>query len=475
MEIRCKYPRIIRNPQLNDWVLSGFRLLKSPTRDYYIKFSDVKRMLVDGYLNLPELKIITQWKLKDEFMPSKSLPASAPYNKLCKLTKRKYRPVYRIDYETIHDITICNPETGEEREVFIIVPCNHCNPCYEAKRNQWSYRMKLQSQSSLTDPMFVTLTFDEEHYPSKHNDPAVHTDIIQKFLKRLRRYMDRNSSPTDFKYFICSEYGSKRGRLHFHGLFFNLHNCNYVPIYNDYPDKKVLPVIFKFTDYIRKAWKFGISKVEIARDNTGSYALKYMSKQNDTDKPTKVLHSHNFGKSTILEHVEDIRKYPELTYFTTLINGQETRVPIYNYVKNLSYPSVARQIPKEFRDLLRECVIYGKQLLETDFFQPNVYIEQYRDVKAFFESYHRVIDLCGYTDLRTPQNYEEVDWNFYKFNNALEDLLSWHFDWSHIYQLADLNQIHTCVTNVMNYDLVHENLKVIKNNSKIFNLECDGQ
>lgn len=248
-----------------------------------------------------------------------------------------------------------------------------------------------------------------------------------------------------------------------------------MPIYNDYPDKKVLPVIFKFTDYVRKAWKFGHSKVEIARDNTGSYALKYMSKQNDSDKPTKSLHSHHFGKTSILKCVGDIRKFPELTYFTTLINGVETRVPIYRYVKDIAYPSVARQIPKEFRDLLRNCVIYGHQLLDDPLFQPNIYIEEYRDVKAFFESYWKVIVLCGYHDMKEPEHYDGVSYNFYRFSQNLDDLLSWHFDWQHIYQLADLNQIHSCSTNVMNYDLVHENLKVIKNNSKIFNLECDGE
>jgi len=61
---------------------------------------------------------------------------------------------------------------------------------------------------------FVTLTYDDEHYPS---DGLVTKVTLQKYIKRLRF-----NSGAKIKYFGCGEYGEKYGRPHYHLILFGL-------------------------------------------------------------------------------------------------------------------------------------------------------------------------------------------------------------------------------------------------------------
>lgn len=100
----------------------------------------------------------------------------------------------------------------------IKVPCGRCIGCRLDYSRQWALR-SMHEAKLFNRGCFVTLTFDNEHLPS---DGSVHKSYIQSWLKRFRyRFGD------DIRYLLCGEYGSKRGRPHYHILFFNF----------DFPDK----------------------------------------------------------------------------------------------------------------------------------------------------------------------------------------------------------------------------------------------
>lgn len=75
----------------------------------------------------------------------------------------------------------------------------------------WSFRLQQEMKYS-DSAYFITLTYDDEHVPSRVNkeDP-------QKFLKRFRKLI----YPARVRYFLVSEYGEKFGRPHYHLLLFN--------------------------------------------------------------------------------------------------------------------------------------------------------------------------------------------------------------------------------------------------------------
>lgn len=97
----------------------------------------------------------------------------------------------------------------------IIVPCNKCDGCRAERARQWAIRCSHEAQLH-TDNCFITLTYDDEHLPSRG---LVKSDV-QNFIKVLRRSFDYHKSNNSFKYFACGEYGSETFRPHYHLLLF---------------------------------------------------------------------------------------------------------------------------------------------------------------------------------------------------------------------------------------------------------------
>lgn len=233
--IKCKHPRIIRHPKLADWLLDGFDTIVYPN-GYTKTIPEDKKYhaLMEREWYVPELNIILYYELEREYQKreygylnlspivEKSRDIPVEY-------KHLYNPVYSITQEEALQFSIMNKVTGETRELFLIVPCSHCVLCIDNKKNKLSSRFILESLEHDNSPMFVRLSFDQQHYPKNVDDLQEHTRPIQLFHKRLRRYMERAGMNTDFKYFVTSEYGGERGRLHYHALYFGLHNLNYVP------------------------------------------------------------------------------------------------------------------------------------------------------------------------------------------------------------------------------------------------------
>lgn len=97
---------------------------------------------------------------------------------------------------------------------YMFVDCGKCLACKCNLSRQWTLRLTHEAQLASTTH-FITLTYDEEHYPPGGN---VSKEDVQHFISDLRK-----ACGAGIRYFIGSEYGADQyqNRPHYHGLIFN--------------------------------------------------------------------------------------------------------------------------------------------------------------------------------------------------------------------------------------------------------------
>jgi hypothetical protein len=94
-------------------------------------------------------------------------------------------------------------------DVDTLVPCRNCWQCRETRVNDLVGRCIAESLTA-TQTIMVTLTYSGDH---PHAALLVYPDF-QKFIKRLR------FAGFKVRYLVCGEYGSKKGRAHWHAILF---------------------------------------------------------------------------------------------------------------------------------------------------------------------------------------------------------------------------------------------------------------
>lgn len=94
------------------------------------------------------------------------------------------------------------------------VSCKQCMPCRINKKREWTGKILLEALHSPNSSSFITLTYNEEHYPE---DGSLRKEDTSAYLNRLRD----KSNLGAFRYFCVGEYGEKTGRAHYHMAIFN--------------------------------------------------------------------------------------------------------------------------------------------------------------------------------------------------------------------------------------------------------------
>lgn len=108
------------------------------------------------------------------------------------------------------------------------IACNQCIGCRLDHSLMWATRI-MHETKSYQDSIFITLTYNQEHYPE---DNSLSLDHWQLFMKRLRKTTNEK-----IKYFHCGEYSPKKTRPigpfnpdyymaegqrpHYHAIIFN--------------------------------------------------------------------------------------------------------------------------------------------------------------------------------------------------------------------------------------------------------------
>lgn len=92
--------------------------------------------------------------------------------------------------------------------------CGQCVPCRINRRRLWTHRMLLEAHTH-AESAFVTLTYDEAHYPA---DGSLVPEDLKLWLKRLRQAI----WPIRFRYYAVGEYGGQTWRPHYHAALFGI-------------------------------------------------------------------------------------------------------------------------------------------------------------------------------------------------------------------------------------------------------------
>ncbi len=170
----------------------------------------------------------------------------------------------------------------------------------------------------------------------------------QLFIKRLRSNAKRRYGITYLRYYICGEYGSLRGRPHYHAIIFGL------------PSNSITEQL------VSDSWNFGFVKIGCLTERSAAYVAGYSAKHSDPAfdsrphgvQPEFHLQSLGLGKyyidrilSTVSPDSLDVpntinfgrRKYSMPKY---LVRKCREKIFSSEYIEKLKYASVLNYIQR---------------------------------------------------------------------------------------------------------------------------------
>lgn len=140
-------------------------------------------------------------------------------------------------------------------DFFVKVDCGLCIDCLRKVGMHWRTRLLDEYHYWCRDDKrskvhFVTLTIAPEFYAAVKRSPQAY---IRRFFERYRKRYG-----VSFRHYLCSEYGEKRGRLHFHMISFGM--------------------LCDITE-LRKLWKYGRVDMSVLQGPQGAnYVSSYVTK-----------------------------------------------------------------------------------------------------------------------------------------------------------------------------------------------------
>lgn len=219
---------------------------------------------------------------------------------------------YAFDYSKNRYVSL-----GGGSSYYILVPCGKCRACLAEFQSQWAFRLEQEAlYGGHASTLFVTLTYAQDSLPS---DLSVHKEEVQRYIHDLRqmigyRYKDKK---VKLKYFFCAEYGSKRGRPHYHALLFLSDSVDW--------------------SLIQRAWNKGIVDIRPFSSARAGYVAKYSVKQNNLDYegrlPTFHLQSNGLGECFLAGKSLDTLNG---SLYWRNLSGRRVKLPRY-YLEKLGY------------------------------------------------------------------------------------------------------------------------------------------
>ena len=275
---------------------------------------------------------------------------------------------YGVTPDNIDEYVVISPD-GETYPMYLCVPCGKCVLCRDKKKRDWSFRATCENVYSTSQPLFLTLTYNNAHLPKC----GVFKEEFQLFMKRLRIKLDRKNIKHDIRYFAVGEYGSKSGRPHYHAIFWNFPTQSF---------NNITHVLH----FIESCWRVPVlapdgslqynDKGGVVSDSLGfalckpcetgaiSYVMKYMRKEAVLPKganPVFFLSSRKnggLGAQYARDNKDFYMKNPNCLTCTVTdpYSGKEFTQLMPTYFKRLYYPSNSVVVDKTVRDAFREFV-----------------------------------------------------------------------------------------------------------------------
>lgn len=233
------------------------------------------------------------------------------------------------------------------------VPCGTCPECHQSKVDEWKFRFKYELRDAVA-PLFITLTYNNENlFYTLDRQPTLHKRDVQLFIKRLRKAHSMVSS-LKLRYLAVGEYGSKRGRPHYHVCLLNLE-----PQF-----RYLIARAWTRTCHVtKKSWSIGRIDIKgLYSVGAANYVMKYMNKQsphlrkNDLRSKEFKVASINFGLSYLTPTIMAYHRAAVENCYITHPNGYKMSMPrwyktkVYNAESSIKYWEVSEYLEQRAHD-----------------------------------------------------------------------------------------------------------------------------
>lgn len=162
------------------------------------------------------------------------------------------------------------PRYGSSHEL-VVLPCGKCLGCLLRRVSDWSLRCVYEA-ANWERSSFLTLTYRSSELPA--NRSLLKSDH-QRFFKRLRQRLAREHSCTTVKYFMCGEYGERKGRPHYHVVLFGWDFPDRIPVPNNPGSRDPL-----FTSpFLEEVWGHGDVRIGDVTSESAAYVARYSLKK----------------------------------------------------------------------------------------------------------------------------------------------------------------------------------------------------
>lgn len=142
------------------------------------------------------------------------------------------------------------------------IPCGYCIGCRLERSRQWAMRCVHEAMLHRKN-CFITLTFSPQALKDRGSGSLRKRDF-QLFIKKLRKRFGKG-----IRYLHCGEYGSKRGRPHYHACIFGF----------DFPDKQPFRGNLSRSKILEELWPYGFSTIGELTFESAAYVARYVVKK----------------------------------------------------------------------------------------------------------------------------------------------------------------------------------------------------
>lgn len=393
LQVPCSSPIVIPNPGLRYLILycdivsiHGHTSFISPEeRSAIVERNSIYRVFNIPFQFIPSIDDL--FKQYDSYVDSENFDNS-PLMSFDKYVEYVYNN--KSDY--LNSFYICDSTSGECFPLFSVVKCGKCEHCSSLHVMSLNQQAKFQLLQSNGKNIFVTLTYNDSHLPKD----GVNKKHVQLFKKRFKVLISRKISidaGKNIKFLFASEYGSKNGRPHYHGLVYGIPKeipddviyhmlmyCWREPVrllsgrfYSfssyciDYPQ------IFKRPEHY-DSFSYGfVNLVFVSNTSACSYITKYSFKSCDNapaDKnPNFILRSNYLGVEFVTKYKQSLLDSHDgkLTYFDFTKDVVKS-VRLCSYYIDKLFPSMSKLIPSEFRRNFIDLVYYSQLIASSNDF-----------------------------------------------------------------------------------------------------------
>lgn len=277
------------------------------------------------------------------------------------------------------------------------------------------YHLQLQSNVAKCKVLGITnnslswYDYVDSNYCFSHSDcvPLLYYPDLQRFMKRLRKYLSKYFKDEKIRYYAIGEYGTSSFRPHWHILLFTDSDSVARFLQNTFYENRTLTTSKRTVHssfLLDSLWQYGSNSVDKTDGNASGYISNYVVGTSVLPKilgklaPQKTFHSLRFGvpysKGEIREFFveRNYERFSKIDFVDPATNTLQSR-PLWRSYYSLFFPQFVGINSLSDEEKYRVLTIYPK--LASYFFTDNVSelsqkiyfqcIKPYRDGKILDE------------------------------------------------------------------------------------------